>query len=115
MNLTLLGRPSSSVREIHNQDGAVLLDIQQGLCFNINPIGSKIWHMMKQQQSLDQIIDALAAEFNVPKEQVRGDVIEFATLLSQMGLLLSETSQPPRRLGWFRSLIHLCKSICVCC
>jgi hypothetical protein len=111
----LPGRPSNSVREIENQDGAVLLDIQQGLCFGLNPIGSKIWNMMKQEQSFDHIVDNLAAEFSIPKEQVRGDVMEFATLLNQKGLLLSTGTQPAKRFGAFRNLIHRIKWIRSCC
>jgi hypothetical protein len=111
----LPGRPSNSVRESENQDGAVLLDIQQGLCFSINPIGSKIWNMMKQEQSFDHIVDNLAAEFSIPKEQVRGDVMEFATLLYQKGLLLSTASQSAGRFGALRKFIDRFKGIWICC
>jgi hypothetical protein len=109
------GRPSNSVRQVENQDGSVLLDIRQGLCFSINPIGSKIWNMMKQEQSFDDIVDNLAAEFSIPKEQIRDDVREFATLLYQKGLLLSTASQSARRFGALRNLIHRFKGIRICC
>lgn len=111
----LPGRPSNSVRETENQDGAVLLDIQQGLCFSINPIGSKIWNMMKQGQSFDRIVDNLAAEFSVPKEQVRDDVMEFATLLNQQGLLLSPARQSTGRFGALSNFIRRFKGIRMCC
>lgn len=114
-DVELPGRPSNSVREVENQDGAVLLDIEQGLCFSINPVGAKIWHMVKQGKSLDHIIDSLATEFNVPKEQVRGDVMEFAAVLNQKGLLLSEARPSTRRLGLLRNVIHRLMSICVLC
>jgi hypothetical protein len=111
----LPGRPSNSVKETENQDGAVLLDIQQGLCFSINPIGSKIWNMMKQEQSFDDIVDNLAAEFSIPKEQIRDDVREFATLLYQKGLLSSTASQSARRFGALRKFIDRFKGIWICC
>lgn len=84
-----LGMPSSTVRDIANQDGAVLLDIHQGLCFSINPVGSKIWQMIKQQHSLDQVIDALADEFSIPKERIHDDVMEFTSTLTANGLLVA--------------------------
>ena len=65
-DIELSGKPSDSVREIENQDGAVLLDIQQGLCFSINTVGARIWRMMKQEQSFAQIVDTLVEEFNLP-------------------------------------------------
>jgi hypothetical protein len=109
-----LGRPSNSVREMENQDGAVLLDIQQGLCFSINPIGGQIWRMLKQGRSFDQIVDNLVAEFSIPKDQVRGDVMEFVTLLNQKGLLLSTANEPARRFVAFRNFIHRFKWIWSC-
>src|SRR2546423_7552409 len=39
---------SENVRETITQDGAVLLDIEQGLCFSMNPVGARIWEMLKQ-------------------------------------------------------------------
>ena len=33
---------SNSVRSITNQDGGILLDIDQGLMFSLNVVGSKI-------------------------------------------------------------------------
>src|SRR5208282_3160780 len=32
-----------SVRETASEDGAVLLDIEQGICFSLNPVGLRIW------------------------------------------------------------------------
>ena len=36
-----------SVRETASEDGAVLLDIEQGICFSLNPVGLKIWELLK--------------------------------------------------------------------
>ena len=29
------------VREVTSEDGAVLLDVEQGVCFSLNPVGLK--------------------------------------------------------------------------
>lgn len=84
-----LGTPSNTVRDTANQDGAVLLDIRQGLCFSINPVGSKIWQMIKQQHSLNEVVDTLAQEFSVPKERIHEDVVEFTSMLTANGLLVA--------------------------
>jgi hypothetical protein len=86
-------RPSDSVREIAERDGIWLFDVQQSLCFSVNAVGSKIWCMMKMEQSPTQIIDALVAEFNVPKEKVYCDVVTFIEHLYEEGLLLREVGQ----------------------
>ena len=54
---------SKSVRETINQDGAVLLDIHQGLCFSMNPVGARIWEMLKQGYPPAAIVDGLEKEF----------------------------------------------------
>jgi hypothetical protein len=82
-------KPSDSVREAHNQDGAVLLDVHQGECFSINPVGVKIWTLLKQQYSLDQIAKSLASEFALPEEDLYQDVAEFVGSLKAQRLVVS--------------------------
>jgi hypothetical protein len=81
--------PSDSVRVVQNQDGAVLLDIRQGLCLSMTPVGVKIWDLLRLNSSVDQITDSLAAQFSVPRQQVCEDVIAYINDLRQKGLLLS--------------------------
>lgn len=70
-------RPSDSVRMTTSADGAILLDIQQGICFSLNPLGLKIWMMLKEHQSVELIEQSLAAEFEQPEKQIHIDVHEF--------------------------------------
>ena len=101
----IIGEPSSSVRETNNSDGAVLLDIQQGICFSLNPVGAKVWALIKQRKSTGDIIASLVKEFDVPEEQIRSDVAEFAALLKQNGLLLSAGKPSAKRNGFLRTVI----------
>lgn len=90
LHLELIGSPSDSVREIETQDGAVLLDIRQGLCLSMTPVGIMIWRRLKLNQSLDQITHFLAGEFsNVPRAQIQDDVVQFVADIRQKGLLES--------------------------
>lgn len=91
------------VRETVNQDGAVLLDIEQGLCFSLNPIGSRIWGMLKEGRSLDEITDALEQEFRVPRTQLLGDISDFLKQLEKMRLI-GERSSPAGRRGFLSRL-----------
>lgn len=102
----ILGEPSPSVRESNGPDGAVLLDIQQGICFSLNPVGAKIWTLLKERKSMDEIIASLVKDFDVPEEQVRSDVAEFASLLNQKGLLMSASASSAKRSGLLRNLVH---------
>jgi hypothetical protein len=103
---SIIGEPSPSVRESNGSDGAVLLDIQQGICFSLNPVGAKIWELIKERKSTDDIIAILVKDFDAPVEQIRSDVVEFAALLKQNGLLLSAGESSAKRSGFIRSVIH---------
>ncbi|HET9281257.1 MAG TPA: lasso peptide biosynthesis B2 protein [Candidatus Angelobacter sp.] len=82
-------RQSGTVREIATQDGAVLLDIQQGVCLGLNRLGSEIWSLLKINISLEQIADHLASKFGVSEKVVFEDCKQFLETLSQKQLAVS--------------------------
>jgi hypothetical protein len=94
---------AQGVRETANQDGAVLLDIEQGLCFSLNPVGTRIWEMLKDGRSLNEITDALEQEFQVPRTQLLGDISDFLKQLEMMRLV-GEQSPPAGRRGFLSRL-----------
>ena len=93
-------RTAESVRETVNQDGAVLLDIKQGLCFSMNPVGAKIWEMLKRQRPLPEIADALESEFHVSRTEIEADISEFVKNLEERNLVLSDSASIPERKSW---------------
>jgi hypothetical protein len=89
---------SEGVRETINQDGAVLLDVEQGLCFSLNRIGAKIWKMAKDGHSLNEITDALENEFRLPRAELVADISCFFKRLEEMRLI-GEQSSISKRCG----------------
>lgn len=85
------------VRETGSEDGAVLLDIEQGICFSLNPVGLKIWELLKRRYSVDQITDALAHDFPVPRSQLLSDVAEFLQSLEAKRLIRRSGHTVPTR------------------
>jgi len=86
-----------SVRETASEDGAVLLDIEQGICFSLNPVGLRIWELLKKRHSVDQIADALAQDFPVSRSQLLSDVVEFLQSLEAKRLIHLDSSSGPHR------------------
>ena len=78
---------ASGVRETASEDGAVLLDAEQGICFSLNPVGLTIWELLKQHPNVEQVVDALEARFHVPRAQLRADVFEFVAELEARHLI----------------------------
>ena len=91
---------AKGVRETVNQDGAVLLDIQQGLCFSLNPVGTKIWEMIKAGRSVNEIADSLEEEFRLPRSQFLQDISDFLNQLQEMKLV-GEKSEVAEKRGTF--------------
>jgi hypothetical protein len=77
MNGELFGVPSDSVRDVETPDGAVLLDIRQGLCLSMNIVGARIWNLLKLQRSWDEINARISEEFTAPLEDVQTDARAF--------------------------------------
>ena len=102
-------KPVDSVRETINQDGAVLLDIKQGLCFSMNPVGSRIWEMTKKEYSLEQIASALESEFQVPRSQIEEDIGAFIDELRKRNLIQSDETGREEKAGWISRLVKLRK------
>jgi hypothetical protein len=88
---------AKGVRETVNQDGAVLLDIEQGLCFSLNPVGTKIWEMIKDGRSIDEIADTLERDFRLPRAQLLTDISDFLKQLENMRLVGEQASHAGTR------------------
>jgi hypothetical protein len=87
----------TTVRATANQDGAVLLDIEQGLCFSMNAVGAKIWELLKQGYSSSAIVDCLEKECEgVTRSQLEIDVTDFLSELQSRRLIVTEQAERPK-------------------
>ena len=101
---------ATGVRETASEDGAVLLDIQQGICFSLNPIGLKIWELLKTHHSVDEIADELAQSFPVSRSAILSDVVEFLQSL-EAKRLIHRPDQAITRLSWLRRIFPRAKNV----
>jgi hypothetical protein len=92
------------IREAASQDGAVLLDIEQGICFSLNPVGLKIWELLKKDYSFDRIVDTLADDFEVSRSQLVSDIMEFVCALEAKHLI-RRPGQSTVKQSWLKSLV----------
>jgi hypothetical protein len=70
-------RVSDGVRSTHGQDGAIVLDVQQGQMFNMNLVGSRILELLENGSPESDIVSVISREFNASREVVENDVREF--------------------------------------
>ena len=80
-------RVSDGVRSTHGQDGAIVLDVQRGQMFNLNPVGSRILELLETGSAESDIVNVISREFNTSREVVENDVREFIESLRKHKLV----------------------------
>ena len=58
-------------------DEVVMMSIEEGKYFGLDPIGSIIWELLETPQSLAEIIPHLQKNFDVSQEQCQEDCSKF--------------------------------------
>lgn len=81
-----------SVRSAFNQDGAVLMDIQQGMMYTSNPVGGRILELLSQGRLQNDVVEIISRESEAPQETVRHDLEAFIEQLRSYGIVTLETT-----------------------
>ncbi len=81
-------RVSTSIRSTHGQDGAIVLDVEQGQMFNLNLVGSKILELLESGSPEADIVNTISREFHASPQVVENDVREFIESLKQHKLVV---------------------------
>ena len=81
-----------SVRSVFSQDGAVLMEIKQGLMYTSNPVGGRILELLSQGNSVDQVVESISRECEVGQEMVRPDFEAFIEQLASYGIVTAEAT-----------------------
>jgi Coenzyme PQQ synthesis protein D (PqqD). len=58
-------------------DNQVMMHLDNGKYFGLNPVGKRIWALLDQPKSFDEIIGVLLSEFEVEENLCRKEVLEF--------------------------------------
>ena len=78
--------PSHTVfREIDGQ--AIALNLDTGQYYTMNELGTRIWTLFQQEDSLAGIVEAIESEYDVTYEQAEADLESFLKDLRQNGLV----------------------------
>ena len=81
---------SPDVRSTYSEDGAVLLDIQKGLCYSLNPVAARVWSTVEASPSgvdLRGLVDVMETHYTVSREQLERDIKEYLAKLEHTGLV----------------------------
>lgn len=79
---TVLSRhPNAAFRVYDGQATIVMSD--PGETKVLNEVGSVIWSQFDGTKTLGQILEAVMQQFDISREQVENDLLEFATSLNE--------------------------------
>lgn len=71
-----------------NMDGeTVMMSIENGEYFGLNPVGSRMWELIENPIEVDALIELLLDEFDVSHEQCEIETMEFLNHLLDKKLL----------------------------
>lgn len=71
------------------EQGTVLL-IVSGTMHQLNMVGGTIWQLADGTRSTDQLVDLLAADYDVERSELEEDVRDFVSDLIERGWLINE-------------------------
>lgn len=70
-----------------DEDGSVLINLESGKVFSLNGVGAKVWTMLEQRLTFEGLLDSLAREYEVPRQQLKDDLEPFIHDLERNGLV----------------------------
>lgn len=68
-------------------DELVMMDIEQGRYFSLNPVATRIWELLETPSDIAEICKRLMDEYDVEVEQCRAEVSKVLEELYDMGLV----------------------------
>lgn len=70
-----------------DDDGSVLINLQSGKVFSLNGVAAKVWTMLEQGTSFENVLDTLEREYRLPRAVLRTDLDLYLSKLEQMALV----------------------------
>jgi len=81
------------IREFFD-DEAVIVNLELGIYYSLDPIGAMVWGLIEQGASNTQIVEQLSQTFNLSSNNIGKDIEEFIDLLLAEQLV-AETDNAP--------------------
>lgn len=69
------------------EDEFVMLDIDRGKYFSLNPVASRIWEILELSRGLDEICEKLREEYDVEEIKCRTETKNCLSEMVELGLL----------------------------
>lgn len=69
-------------------DHQVMIHLERGKYFGLNPVGKRIWEIISVPKSLDEIADTLTGEYDISRETCITEVQHFLDESIKSGIIM---------------------------
>lgn len=66
---------------------AVILDLKEGQYYGLNDVGARIWDLIQEPKTVQQVQELLLAEYDVALEDCRRELLALLEELANRGLI----------------------------
>ena len=77
--------PSVIYRDVSGE--VVLLNLQSGVYYGLDPVGSRMWQLLMEQRPLDDVCSVMLEEYDVTADVLRADLSRLVDELASKGLV----------------------------
>ena len=84
--------PDVVFRELAGE--SVVLDLSSGRYFGLNAVGTRIWQLIGQGETVDGLLSAVTAEYDADVSTIERDVLALLEDLEKRGLVVDARRTP---------------------
>ena len=74
---------------------AVILNLASGTYFGLNEVGTRMWNLLAEHGSTEQVLASVLAEYEVEEASLRQDIEALLRTLREKGLIVVDPEQTP--------------------
>jgi hypothetical protein len=87
LNLSSTVKVSDGIVHRDLQGELVLLSLNSGHYFGLDALGTRIWHLLGEGQSLEEVVQILVRDHDVTEAQCRQDLLNLIAEMRDKGLI----------------------------
>ncbi len=79
--------PSQDQQSADLSGEVVIVNLKNGVYYGLDGVGSRIWGLIQERKSVEQIHDAILEEYEVEPERLERDLVALLQRLKDQGLI----------------------------
>lgn len=85
LNQIVCQKPGNIVSDMDGEK--VMLSVSNGKYYNLGDVGGDIWELIKDPQSVAQLVSTLTTQYEVDETECEAQVLSFLEMLANEGLI----------------------------